>query len=151
MSWRETLSHLREELAQARLERQRYLEQVEAERRSQQEQLSDLAASLAITRLLDEMNAILVGGKGRVETETSWDTPDEGEEDPLALLEDGEDELRYITTFLSWDEDGEREIAVDLGFSEEGIYLQVNEVDVRADRQALEQALVQAFRDELQL
>jgi hypothetical protein len=151
MSWRETLSHLREELAQARLERQRYLEQVEAERRSQQEQLSDLAASLAITRLLDEMNAILVGGKGRVETETSWDTPDEGEEDPLALLEDGEDELRYITTFLSWDEDGEREIAIDLGFSEEGIYLQVNEVDVRADRQALEQALVQAFRDELQL
>lgn len=151
MSWRETLSHLREELAQARLERQRYLEQVEAERRSQQEQLSDLAASLAITRLLDEMNAILVGGKGRVETETSWDTPDEGEEDPLALLEDGEDELRYITTFLSWDEDGEREIAVDLGFSEEGIYLQVNEVDVRADPQALEQALVQAFRDELQL
>ena len=151
MSWRETLSHLREELAQARSERQRYLEQVEAERRSQQEQLSDLAASLAITRLLDEMNAILVGGKGRVETETSWDTPDEGEEDPLALLEDGEDELRYITTFLSWDEDGEREIAIDLGFSEEGIYLQVNEVDVRADRQALEQALVQAFRDELQL
>lgn len=151
MSWRETLSHLREELAQARLERQRYLEQVEAERRSQQEQLSDLAASLAITRLLDEMNAILVGGKGRVETETSWDTPDEGEEDPLALLEDGEDELRYITTFLSWDEDGEREIAIDLGFSEEGIYLQVNEVDVRADPQALEQALVQAFRDELQL
>ena len=152
MTWRETLSNLREELAQARLERQRYLEAMEAQRKSQQDQLSELSTSLEITRLLDEMNAVLVGGRGRVEVERSWEAPDEGEPgEDLLLLDDDEDELGYITSFLTWDEDGEREIAVDLGFSEDGVYLQVNEVDVRAERPALEQALLQAFRDELQL
>ena len=150
MTWRETLSYLKEELAQARLERQRYLERVEAERQSQQNQLLQLAASLGITQLLDDMNAVLIGGQGQVETETSWESPDD-EDDDLAEMDDDEDELRYITSYLSWEEYGEREIAVDLGFSEEGIYLQVNEADVRTDRQALEQALIQAFRDELQL
>ncbi len=152
MTWRETLSNLREELAQARLERQRYLEAMEAQRKSQQDQLSELSTSLEITRLLDEMNAVLVGGQGRVEVERSWEAPGEGEPgEDLLLLDDDEDELGYITSFLTWDEDGEREIAVDLGFSEDGIYLQVNEADVRAERPALEQALLQAFRDELQL
>ena len=151
MTWRETLSDLKDELAQARLDRQKYLEEVEAERKSQQDQLYQLATSLGVTELLDDMNAILIGGQGRVETETSWDAPDEEDEDDLMILDDDEDELRYIATYLSWDEDGEREIAVDLGFSEEGIYLQVNEADVRTDRQALERALIQAFRDELQI
>ena len=151
MTWRETLSDLKDELAQARLDRQKYLEEVEAERKSQQDQLYQLATSLGVTELLDDMNAILIGGQGRVETETSWDAPDEEDEDDLMVLDDDEDELRYIATYLSWDEDGEREIAVDLGFSEEGIYLQVNEADVRTDRQALERALIQAFRDELQI
>ena len=151
MTWRETLSNLRDELAQARQERQQYLAEVEAERKSQQDQLYQLSASLGIAELLDEMNAILLGGQGRVETENSWDATDDDDEEDLLTLDGDEDELRYIASYLSWDEDGEREIAVDLGFSEDGIYLQVNEADVRTDRQALEQALIQAFRDELQL
>ena len=51
---------------------------------------------------------------------------------------------------MIWDEAGEREIAVDLGLSEDGTYLQVNGVDIRPEGEALEQALVEAFRDELE-
>ena len=52
---------------------------------------------------------------------------------------------------MIWDEAGEREIVVDLGLSEDGTYLQVNGVDIRMEAEALEQALVEAFRDELEL
>ncbi|MCS5669142.1 MAG: hypothetical protein NZ876_17350, partial [Dehalococcoidia bacterium] len=56
-----------------------------------------------------------------------------------------------ITTILSWEEGGEMEIAVDLGLSDEGIYLQINEIEIRPERDALEQGLIVAFRDELDL
>ena len=35
--------------------------------------------------------------------------------------------------------------------AEDGIYLQVNGVDVRPEREALEAALIEAFRDELDI
>ena len=45
----------------------------------------------------------------------------------------------------------EMEIAVDLGLSADGVYLQINEIEIRPEREALEQGLVEAFRDELEL
>ena len=85
-----------------------------------------------------------------METLTSWET--EGEDDPF-YLEDvaDEEETDFVTAILSWDEQGEREIAVDLGLTEQGFYLQVNGADVRLERGALERALVEAFREELEL
>ena len=65
--------------------------------------------------------------------------------------EDDEDDGDVITTVLSWDEGGELEIAVDLGLSDEGTYLQINGIEIRAEREALEKGLVEAFRDELDL
>ena len=65
--------------------------------------------------------------------------------------EDDEDDSDVITTVLSWDEAGELEIAVDLGLSEEGTYLQINGIEIRPEREALEKGLVEAFRDELDL
>ena len=43
------------------------------------------------------------------------------------------------------------EIAVDLGLSDDGIYLQINEIEIRPEKEALEQGLIEAFRDELDL
>jgi hypothetical protein len=40
---------------------------------------------------------------------------------------------------------------VDLGFAETGVYLQINEIEIRPEREALEQALLKAFREELQV
>jgi len=43
------------------------------------------------------------------------------------------------------------EIAVDLGLSSEGIYLQINEIEIRPEREAFEQGLIVAFKDELEI
>ena len=64
---------------------------------------------------------------------------------------DDDDDTDVITTILSWEEGGDLEIAVDLGLSEDGIYLQINEIEIRPERGALEQGLIEAFRDELDL
>ena len=95
---------------------------------------------------------------GKVLSYSSWDSPPESAVSSLAVLPLGEDDdedddadADYISAELTWEEDGEREIAVDLGIAEEGFYLQVNGIDVRIEREALEQALVEAFREELQV
>ena len=62
-----------------------------------------------------------------------------------------DEDTDVITTILSWEEGGEMEIAVDLGLSDDGIYLQINEIEIRPEKEALEQGLIQAFRDELDL
>ena len=72
-----------------------------------------------------------------------------GRDDLEADVEDDDEEA--ITNILSWDEDGDREIAVEIILDEEGVSLQVNGVEIRPEREALEQALVEAFRDELEL
>jgi len=150
MAWQETLHKLREELADLRSERQQQAAAEEEEQRQQQAKLTEFAASWDIPALLAEMNRVLLDGGGQVETMTSWESEDG---DDLFYLGDGEDDEEgdFVTALLSWDEQGEREIAVDLGQTEQGFYLQVNGADVRLDRDALERALVEAFRDELEL
>ena len=67
------------------------------------------------------------------------------------LDDENEDQEDAITQILSWDEFGEREIVVELLLVEDGAPVQVNGVEVRPDREALEQALLEAIRDELEL
>ena len=149
MAWRETLRTLREELAEVRAERQRQAAAEDAEIRQQREELSRLANSLELSRLLNEMNATLLNGQGSIETIVSWEAPAEAGDEDLDDTEEEEGDL--IAVILTWVEAGDREIAVDLGLGEDGTYLQVNGVDIRQESEALEQALVEAFRDELEL
>jgi hypothetical protein len=155
MAWRDDLLALQRELAAVRTERRQQAEAEEAEHQRDLERLSQLSSSLAIPDLLSEMNQLLLEGKGEIETFTPWDTnEDEVEEAEYDLVlddEDLEEEGDVLTVILSWQEDGEREIAVDLGLTDEGVYLQVNGTAVRTERRALEQALVRAFREELEL
>ena len=152
MAWRDTLGRLREELADVRAERQRQAAAEDAEIQKQREELSRQANSLGINQLLNEMDASLLDGQGAIETIVSWEAPAEGDDEDI---DDGDDTVEeegdLIATILTWDEAGEREIAVDLGLAEDGTYLQVNGVDIRLEADALEQALVEAFRDELEL
>jgi hypothetical protein len=156
MAWRDTLEDLEAELAEMREERLRQAKAEEAERQKQREQLSQLAASLEISHLLEEMNSILLKKGGQIEMLPSWEATDEEEEEDIGLpplfddTEDDED-ADYISFTLSWEEDGEREIVVDLGISDEGTYLLVNGEDTRPERNALERALVEAFRQEIEL
>jgi len=157
MAWRDTLSTVRDDLAKLRAERQRQSEEENVRRQERQQELTRISGSLEVPRLLDDMNDILIRGQGHVETEVSWeisddDEPDDDEDvDMIDLDEELVEDADYITAILTWEEDGEREIAVDLGWTDQGAYLQVNGVNIRTDREALEDALVQSFREELEL
>lgn len=153
MPWRDDLIKLKEQLADGRAERLQQAAEDEAEHQRQLERLSEVASSLAIPDLLKEMNEVLLEGQGEVEIFAPWgDISDEDAEEEEDLDESElEDEADVVTAILSWEEDGEREIAVDLGLSDSGVYLQVNGVGARPEPRALEQALIRAFRDELEL
>jgi len=146
---------LKQELAEVRSERELRVEREDAELQSERDDLSKMAQTLGINELLAEMNATLLDGKGNIETIIGWETGSEDLElDPGIGMngdEPGDGDTDVITTILSWDERGDMEIAVDLGLSDDGIYLQINEIEIRPEREALEQGLVVAFRDELEL
>ena len=155
--WRDGRSELRAELAQVRAQRQQQAATLDAELQIARQELARLADSLDISELLAEINSSLLEGQGEIETIVSWDSnqvgPEEDEledelEDEVEALEDEDD---VIAKILSWEESGEREIAVELVLSEQGSTIQVNGVEIRPERGALEQALLEAFRDELDL
>ena len=150
MAWQDTLLELREELAEARAERLQRASEEAAEISKQRDQMTQLAASLGISDVLSEMNRTLLDGKGELETIVSWE-PEEQDDDLSPDDDEDEEEADGISAFLTWEEAEEREIAVDLGMAEDGIYLQVNGVDIRPEREALEAALIEAFRDELDI
>jgi hypothetical protein len=157
MTWRETLEGLKEDLNEVRVQRQKQVDEDEAGLEKERDGLSQTARELGVDGLLAEMNATLLDGKGKVETIVGWESSDEDLDiDPGISMnggepDDGDDDTDVITTILSWNEGGEMEIAVDLGLSDEGIYLQINEIEIRPEREALEQGLIEAFRDELEL
>jgi hypothetical protein len=157
MTWRDTLEGLKQELIEVRTQRQRRVEEEDAGLQKERDDLSSMAKDLGVDELLAEMNATLLDGKGEIQTIIGWES-DDGDPDLDGVIsmngdepdDDGED-TDVITTILSWEEGGEMEIAVDLGLSDEGIYLQINEIEIRPERDALEQGLIVAFRDELDL
>ena len=142
MAWLDSLSELKEELAGVRAERLSQTSVDEAEIQEERDELSRLAESLAVSDLLAEMNATLLDGQGSVEKIVSWESDEEV---------DGDQDADVIALILTWEERGERELAIDLGVTDDGIYVQVNGIEVRAKREALEPALLQAFREELEL
>ena len=157
MSWHDTLEGLKQELTEVRAQRQRRVEEDQAGLQKERDDLARMAQNLGVDELLTEMNATLLDGKGEIETIVGWESSSgELELDPGISMngdepEDDDEDTDVITTILSWEEGGEMEIAVDLGLSDEGIYLQINEIEIRPEREALEQGLVEAFRDELDL
>jgi len=155
MTWRETLVDLKQDLVEVRARRERRVEEAEAELKKEREDLSLTAHNLGVEQLLIEMNSTLLDGNGEIETIVGWEA-DEEDEDSLAsrisiidAVSDDDEDADVITSILSWNEGGVLEIVVDLGLSDEGIYLQINEIEIRPDREALEQGLIVAFKDEL--
>ena len=156
MTWRDTLEGLKEELTNVRAQRQSRVDEEAASLRKEREDLSSRAEELGINELLAEMNNTLLDGNGAIEAIVGWVTADDDLELEPGISMNGEepdenDDTDVITTILSWEEGGDLEIAVDLGLSDDGIYLQINEIEIRPERVALEQGLIEAFRDELEL
>ncbi len=146
MAWRDSLEQLKAELTQARAARMERLETYDQEVAAEREELLSRHDSLEITSLVMEMNEVLLDGQGEVETTVEWETGEE-EEDPIY----DDEATDVISTALSWDEGEELEVVVELVMLDEGISLMVNGVQIRQDRNALERALIDAFREQLQL
>ena len=157
MTWRDTLEGLKQELTEVRTQRQRRVEEEDAGLQKERDDLSRMAKDLGVDELLAEMNATLLDGKGEIQTIIGWESDDcDPDLEGVIIMngyepDDDDEDTDVITTILSWEEGGEMEIAVDLGLSDEGIYLQINEIEIRPERDALEQGLIVAFRDELDL
>ena len=156
MAWRDNLVELREQLAAARAERMKLANEENAERDQVRKQLTDLVSSLQVSSLLQEMNSVMLEGKGKIETYLSWEDAEveEGPESDVSFfnsLDSKEEDLEVISLVLTWEEDGEREVDVDVGDSDDGLYIQVAGVEIRQEQPALEAALAEAFRAELEL
>lgn len=150
MAWQDTLMELKAELAELRSERGRQAADDQKEIDRQRVELTQLSTTLGIPRMLEEMNSTLLEGKGEIEKIVSW-VPMEDDAEDLELDDSEIEEADVISAILTWEEGGSRELAVDLGISDDGTYLQVNNVDIRPERDALEQALLEGFRDELEI
>ncbi len=155
MDWTSELRGVKEELEPLRQERERQAIVEEAERQDRLAEVKKFFDSLKIEEMLGEMNRVLLAGQGNLEVYTPWDTEESpaGEEEEMAEEdEDGDyEESDSVSAVLGWDEGGPLEIAVDVGPGSDGYYLQVNGVDIRLEEDAIQQALLRAFRDELGL
>ena len=155
MTWRETLIDLKQDLVEVRANRERRVEEAEAGLKKEREDLSLMAQNLGVEQLLIEMNSTLLDGNGEIETIVGWEADEEDDDNlgsRISIIDsvpDDDEDADVITSILSWDEGGVLEIVVDLGLSDEGIYLQINEIEIRPEREALEQGLIVAFKDEL--
>ena len=146
MAWRDSLEQLRAELAHTRATRMERLKAYDQEVAAEREELLSRQESLDITALLMEMNQVLLSGQGEVETTVEWET---GEDEEDLTYDDQAADV--ITTVLSWEEGEELEVVVELAMLDEGVSLIVNGIQVRQEQNALERALIEAFREQLQL
>ncbi len=145
MPWRESLEQMKSDLASARDSRMERMAAFDSEVAAEREQLLSRHETLDIVGLLAQMNEVLLDGKGEVEHTVEW------EEDDGDDIYEEDDVADVISTALSWDEGEELEIVVELAMLDEGISLMVNGIQVRQDSNALERALIEAFREQLQL
>lgn len=145
MPWRESLSQLKNEITTARATRLERLEAFDRQVAAEREELLARQESLGITALITDMNDVLLDGQGEVETTVEWETGED--EEPF----DDEDAADVITTALTWNEGEELEVVVELVMLDEGLSLIVNGIQIRQDRDALERALLSAFREQLEL
>ena len=155
MEWADELRQFRVEVDSLRLERARQIQLEEAEHQQMLGQLKESFENLQIPPFLEEMNRQLLDGQGKVALYLPWDS--EAQPPPEASVDEEDeegDELEeedVASVILSWEDDGEREVAVDVGFGEDGVYLQVNGKDVRLREDALREALKRALCEELEL
>ena len=153
MDWSSELRELKVDLDSFRRERERRAGVEEAERQQRRAEMNGLFQSLQIKESLSEMNRLLMDGQGELEVYVSWEpveaNVDEEEGETDGENEELEEETDSVSAILTWQEEGTREIVVDVGMLEKGYFLEVNGEDIRLEQDALRQALVRALREEL--
>lgn len=145
MPWRDSLLQLKEEMSTARASRLERMEAFDRQVATEREELLARQESMHIAALVAEMNEVLLDGQGQVETTVEWETE---EEDRF----EGEDDMAdVISTALTWNEGEELEVLVELVMLDDGLTLLVNGMQIRQDPDALQRALLNAFREQLEI
>ena len=171
MEWGEDLRKFRESIEAIRQQptepREIGEEELEQRLRLIQEAFEDLRPET----YLEEMNRVLLDGRGEVEVYLPWEDEgdededdedgengvDEEDDDEDEEDEDGDDddeeELEaqdVASAILVWDA-GECELAIDVGLEGDRVYWQVNGDDVPTNDVSLREALKKAFAEEVGL
>ena len=165
MAWREDLQTLREDVLAAITRAMGEPAEEAPEDLRDREELYQLAASLQIAQLLVDLNEVVLSGAGRVESTSLLDYYDD--EDFLFAMEDldeddddddeeededgGPEEGEELRFSLFWDDSTECAVDVELGKVNGRIYVMVNGDEVRQSREVLETAVLDAFREEMEL
>ena len=162
MAWRDDLLALKNEVVAAVSRLVGEPMEEDSEVVGEREELYQLAASLQVAQMLLDINEVVLSGTGRVESTSlleyyndddflfemeDLEPEDEDGDEEEDELEEGE-ELRFS---LFWGAPAECAVDVELGKSNDRIYLLVNGEEVRPHREVLETAVLDAFRNEMEL
>ena len=151
MEWMDTLVNLKSDLTDARGKLRADWQSIADGLAAKRLELVNQADAMDISSFLSQINTVLLEGQGTISYLQSWE--EESDDDASGLDEsmDDFDDADYVSTILTWQESGLCEIAVDVELGEQGISVQVNEVEIRPDPESLKSALITAFKEELDL
>ena len=149
--WNEKLNLAASELESAREKRDDLIKETEAAIIRYQVEIETLFTELDVEKLLNDMNKVLFSGSGSLQVTKSWE--DSGSADTEESEEDEEEvqDTDFISCVLEWEENGERELAVDVGRDDSGLYIEVNGHEISMDEETLQAAVLYAVKEELDL
>ena len=147
--WNEKLNLAASELESAREKRDDLIKETEAAIIRYQVEIETLFTELDVEKLLNDMNKVLFSGSGSLQVTKSWE--DSSSADTEESEEDDEEvqDTDFISCVLEWEENGERELAVDVGRDESGLYIEVNGHEISMDDETLQAAVLYAVKEEL--
>ncbi len=147
--WNEKLNLAASELESAREKRDDLIKETEAAIIRYQVEIETLFTELDVEKLLSDMNKALLSGSGSLQVTKSWE--DSSSADTEENEEDDEEvqDTDFISCVLEWEENGERELAVDVGRDESGLYIEVNGHEISMDEETLQAAVLYAVKEEL--
>ena len=147
--WNEKLNLAASELESAREKRDDIIKETEAAIIRYQVEIETLFTELDVEKLLNDMNKVLFSGSGSLQVTKSWE--DSSSADTEESEEDDEEvqDTDFISCVLEWEENGERELAVDVGRDESGLYIEVNGHEISMDEETLQAAVLYAAKEEL--
>ena len=147
--WNEKLTLAASELESAREKRDDLIKETEAAIIRYQVEIETLFTELDVEKLLSDMNKALLSGSGSLQVTKSWE--DSSSADTEESEEDDEEvqNTDFISCVLEWEENGERELAVDVGRDESGLYIEVNGHEISMDEETLQAAVLYAVKEEL--
>ena len=147
--WNEKLNLAASELESAREKRDDLIKETEAAIIRYQVEIETLFTELDVEKLLNDMNKVLFSDSGTLQVTKSWEDSSSGDTEESEEDDEEVQDTDFISCVLEWEENGERELAVDVGRDESGLYIEVNGHEISMDEETLQAAVLYAAKEEL--